>query len=331
MNTLFDNRWFFRNQGKLLAFSNTLIGRYFLRIHGKHSSVGDNKIIYISPNSITWKKNHKFVTEFRSNEKFARRIYFGLYPVWKTFHEWDMKIANPFMPSWNLGFDTTGDLFPAAGANSPVDGYVGRAGAIDETLATIRAGAGNNSDETPETLSVYIEASATTNQFDNLFRSIVCFDTSSITDGTTINAAVLSVWGSTKSNGLGSPDLHAVASTPAATNALADSDYANVGTTSFGSVAYASFSTVAYNDITLDSNGRNNISATGVSKFGFRNSWDQSGTFGGVWASNANSNLVPFSADKAGTTNDPKLVVTFSFPTGGGNPMFFSSGGIALG
>ena len=138
---MFDKEWFLQNQKRLLWLANTFYGRNVFCINGKRSLVGDNKIIGILPNAIFWQEQDKYKVEIRTCNKFSRRLFYAYKPVWKVFHWFDINIANPFVPSLNLGFDTTGDLFPAAGANSPVDGRVFRS-AVDEIFSTIRGGAG---------------------------------------------------------------------------------------------------------------------------------------------------------------------------------------------
>src|SRR3990167_7115079 len=94
---------------------------------------------------------------------------------------------------------------PAAGANSPVDGWVQRS-AVDETFSTIRGGAGTTADTTGSSENTpVLSSSATTDQFAVLRRGIFCFDTSSIGINSDITSAIISFVGSVKNNGLGSP------------------------------------------------------------------------------------------------------------------------------
>src|SRR3990167_8597062 len=105
---LFGKDWFFKHQKILLLLTNTLIGRYILRIHGDKSSVGKNKIVRIERNAIYWrgKKPDEFVVEVRTHPKFAKRILYTFYPIWYLIHLWDTLFANNFAPNLNLGFDT---------------------------------------------------------------------------------------------------------------------------------------------------------------------------------------------------------------------------------
>ena len=309
MPFVFSSEWFELHQDRLLRFANSRAGRRILRIHGNRSSVGDNRITKITPSSISWDDK----TEFRTHNKYAERLYYGLKPLWFVLHGWDMTLPK-VAPVLNAGFDTL-TVYPAAGANSPVDGYVAR-GLVSETFATIHDGAGNSFSDTSEDLYAYLEASSTSNQYADLERSIICWDTSALGASVEISSAIISLWDrGVKNIGLGNDNIHICASTPASTSSLAASDYANLGTTSFASLDVASHTSNAYNDFTLNASGLANISKTGISKFGVRLGWDLNNSFTGVWAANDATFILYGAADIAGTTNDPTLVVTYSAPT----------------
>lgn len=216
--------------------------------------------------------------------------------------------------------NTVSTFYPDANVESTsVDGYVARQG-VDQTFAAIVAGAGTNAvDSDNDEGYAALVASTTSNQFSQNLRGIALFDTSAIPDGDTISSAVISFYGNFKFNGLGSPAFHVVSSNPASSTALANADYGTLGSTSFGSVSYASYSTSGYNDVTLNASGLATISKTGVSKFGTVTDWDLNASFTGVWASGANSGFQWVPADAAGTTTDPKLVVTHAADTSSGN------------
>jgi len=140
------------------------------------------------------------------------------------------------------------------------------------------------------------------------------FNTSSIGAGATNLSAVLSIRGSLKSEGLGANEIHIAGSTQASNNSLAISDFQNVGRTSFASIAQASYSTAVYNDFSLNASGITNINKTGVSKFSAQLGWDLNNNFTGTWVSDADTLIRSYDADSAGTTNDPKLTITYTAP-----------------
>jgi len=317
--TVFSKEWFELHQKPILRFANTRFGRWILRIHKALPS--KERIVQMGPSHYTVYLGPKdgrerWRSDFRSHPKFAKRLYYAFRPLWWMFHGWDMGFANNFKPEWNLGFDTTGNLFPTAGAVDPCDGTVARE-SVDEDFATIRAGAGTSSSATVgsgggDTTDVRMQGSTTNDQFQRIDRNIYNFDTSVIGADKGVDTAVFSVEGTAKFNALGADNFHVCGATPNGTNTVIDSDYGQLASTAFGSVVYASFSTAAYNDITLNSNGEANVAMEGKTSYGTRLGWDLNNSFGGTWASNSTTALRSFMADRAGTGNDPKLVVTFS-------------------
>lgn len=320
---VFDKHWFKRYKLPLLLLVNTAYGKRFFCIDTDKSSVGKNWIINITPNSITWRdsKNKGVVsTEFRTHDKFAKRLYFSLLPLWSLFHSWDSLVNRLRMPLLNVGFDSL-TAFPAAGANSPVDGYVGF-GSADIAFSSVRAQAGNTAavSDTANNLP-WLGASTTTNQFATTFLAIFLFDTSAITASPPVITATLSIFGSaSRLTGLGDATNHIIACNPAATNNLVNGDYNTMTYTAQSDTNFnsAAWSEVAYNDFPFNSTGLGNISKTGISKFAMCFNWHLNNSFTGVWASGAITRSGCTFADQTGTTSDPKLVVTYGVGVGSG-------------
>lgn len=205
-----------------------------------------------------------------------------------------------------------GPYYPVAGANSPCDGKVARIN-VDESLSTIRGAAGTYASATLTEEDVKLIASSTNNQFSSCHRAIYLFNTSDGA-GTTPTGATLSLWGRGKGNGLGSPDLDICASSPTATNNVATGDYQTMGTTSFGSMAYADFITTGYNDIVLNASGIAAINKTGITNLGAKINWDIDNSFGGSWGSGLTAYFNIYFADYNSGSNAPKLVITYTVP-----------------
>ena len=318
---MFNKSWFQKHQKLLLWFANTSIGRYIFSINGKKSSVGKNKIIKIEPNSITWlvKKGKRKVTlsiEFRTHNKFSKRLYYTFKPIWHLFHVWDTFFANNFQPTWNLGFDTL-TVYPNADAESTsVDGYAGPINK-DVSWTSLRGQTGNDQSDSGTGLFLSAQGSATSNQYQKMYRVATLFDTSALTTSATISAATYSLYYNNLLNGLGGLASAIVTCNPASNTAITGTDYGTFTTTRQASdIAYASISNNAYNDFALNATGLSNISKTAITKFGnvFANDIDDSAP---TWASNATSQNGSASADTAGTSNDPKLVVTYTVPSSG--------------
>lgn len=221
---------------------------------------------------------------------------------------------------------TVTTFYSAAGASSPVDGVVHRSG-VSELFATIIAGAGNASSSTGSSHHLaYLEATSSSNLYAAIRRFISCFDTSAISPDS-VNSATLSYYGIAKTNGLGDIGVAIVSSNPASTSAIANSDFSTLGSTTFASIAYGSLSTTGYNDAALNASGISNINTSGISKFGTRSVWDVNGSFTGAWASLADSRFTVYSADRTGTTEDPKLTVTHGEAAAAGGALLMAAAG----
>lgn len=214
--------------------------------------------------------------------------------------------------------DDTLTVYPVAGANTPVDGYVGRRD-VDETWAAIISGVGTHAYASDTTnFGFEIESKASTTNFARNTRSIVLFDTSALTVNAVISATVLSFYGSDKQTSFYTldPTIDIYTSSPANTNNVVTGDYGQIQAVSqTGSpMAYSVWAVGFYNDFTFNATGRGNVSLDSISKFGTRNADydvtgtkpDQDGTIKYVY-------VVYYAADYG--SNKPKLVVTYTLPT----------------
>lgn len=331
---MFDKEWFIKHQKILLWLANNWLGRRILCINGDRSSVGKNKVIRIDPNAITWiervdisySKNYKEIkiqpihsTEFRTHNKFSKRLYYAFKPLWHLLHFWDILFANNFNPAFNLGFD---DFRPDANPETnTVDGIVGRLGA-NLIWSEIRGATGNYKDDSGQSeMWGNIRGSGAVSKYESLKRAILLFNTAAIDDDITIATAILKMHCSSKINELNGEDsensrLILVASNPASNTGLDVSDYVDLGTTHFGqSDIQANINTGAYNDIVLNATGIAAISRIGITKFGTRYGWDcDNTTTGFTHAINSRQAITAYFADRAGTAEDPTLVVTYPLP-----------------
>jgi hypothetical protein len=334
----FNIKWFEKHQGILIwLLNNRFTKRWFrwiLRI--RRCDIGyDKEIIQLLPNSYTVFDKYlsddkvQLTTDFRTHPKFGKRIYYAFQPLWWAMHIWDL-LADRVTPSLSFGFQT---LTGYTSASDPgivgVDGSVYRTG-VDETFATIRAGAGTNKNSLDtDQVVVDLFGSSTVNKFATFMRYFTFFDTTALPSSATISAATISLYGTSKTNTIGSPDLHVASSTVSTNTTYAITDFQNVGTTTFGNVTYANYSVVGYNDISLNASGIANITKQGVSKFSWQLSWDINNSFTGSWISNSGSFLNANTADNTGLSTDPKLVVTYttaSFKGRGIRPRAFGPG-----
>lgn len=213
--------------------------------------------------------------------------------------------------------DTTSTFFPDPDVETTsVDGYVRRE-ATNESWSTIRSGAGVTANDSVSRLEFFATSGSTTDNWDAISRIVTLFDTSSIPDTDSIDSATLSFY---LESAITNPSTFSfssgiVTTSPASNTALVASDYGNFTFTRQATdVVFTSWTTGAYTDHTLNSTGLGNISKTGVTKFGMTTDDDIDNTTPPGWQSAtssgcANNNQL-MGAETAGTTEDPKLVVT---------------------
>lgn len=215
---------------------------------------------------------------------------------------------------------TTTTVFPDANPETTsVDGTLIRNITPTEAFATIRSGNGTSASDSgaAEAAADLFAGSGAANTYQSLYRGIFFFDTSSIPDTDVISAATISICSrSTKIDGLGGNGAVGITSGTAASNtALAASDFQNntSGTryadTDIDVGSWAADST--YNNWTLNATGIAAITPTGISKFASKLGFDIDNTTTGLtWASSGEILARDYSADQAGTSCDPKLVIT---------------------
>ena len=321
---VFSPEWFAKHQTwmlRLLAWP--LVGRVLrpvlaIRAH----DVGWAKpIVQLLPHAYTVDNGDgTFTTDFRTHPKFAKRLFYVLWPLWAALHAWDSWVANPWMPELNLGFDTL-TVYPDPGATGTTscNGQV----SVIQNLAwtTLTATAGNSVTMGFGNDAVTrFDATTTPNQWGTLRRSFFLFDTSALGGTVSISSAAMSLYAifgyaDPSSN---NPSMDVYGATTASNVTLANADFAQVGSVSYtGSpMTYVAFNTVdGYKAFTLNATGVAAISTTGASKFSVRCNYDVNNV-APTWASGAVTNAQCYYSDQTGSSNDPKLEITFT-PSGG--------------
>jgi hypothetical protein len=333
---MFDKNFFKKHQRKLLWLLNAPIiriwFRYVLRIR-KYDCPTKVKITEITPNSFSYgdrysNKNGEWylerTTDFRGHNKYGKRLYYAFKALWYLFHAWDWVMGDRVLyPRLSFGFSTL-TAYPAAGSVSPCDGYTDvqgntvswsntrslANGTYADNVAVSGPGGGNT-----------VRAILTGGNW-YLSRSIYMFDTSSLGSGATISAATLSLYGLGSVSNANSVSFSFVGCNPASTSSIAVGDYSagitlNSPTEYNTRFAFSSWSTSAYNDISFNANGISAIAKTGISKFMTRSSLDIDNS------APTDFNIIDaYYADQTGTSQDPKLVITYS--SSSANPNFFA-------
>jgi len=317
---MFDAAWFERWQWLLLLIlEEPILGRWFrwLLCIRPHDVGYRGRIVRLLPHAYVVANNDgTFTADFRTHDKFAKRLYYGLRPFWRACHLWDLAIANRFRPAWNLGFDTLGPLYPDAGSGATtVDGRVENSPGGNVSWATIIAGAGTTAEVvSTHNASVGWQDGTVSNTFSSLWRGISTYNTAALGTGAVISTATLSFFGSGQSNDGSNPNFNVYGATPASNNALVAADFTQVGSTAFSTaINVTAWSTSGYNDFLLNANGLANINKSGISRFGERNANYDVAAVAPSWSTSGNLIFIEhWNADQTGTANDPKLVVTFT-------------------
>lgn len=195
--------------------------------------------------------------------------------------------------------------------STSLQGYVGF-NTASTTFSTLRSSTGNIGDNT--IVAVVLLSSATTNQYENLNRAIILFDTSVIPANATITSASLILPPVSIQTNLGSTTIEIVSSNPASNSSITVTDYNTLGSTSFASVAFASLSGSSTNTIPFNSSGIANISIGSVSKFGFVLGWDLTNT-PPTWSNNTFSQVYYEAPGFGVPTGIAQLSLTYTQPT----------------
>ena len=201
-----------------------------------------------------------------------------------------------------------------------VDGsVVNNQGAGGVSWATLRdAASGTTANPSLAQVPVNMIAGNITDNFRIISRVFFLFLTSTLGDNDTIDAATLEfvvISGSRTDEWPSSAAL--VTSTPASNTDLVTGDYSQVGTVDQATdVTFASLTvdSATYNAMTLNATGRGNVSKTGITKFGLRETRDADNA-PPTWVSLRAGEIEIATAEEvlAGDKR-PKLVVTHTSP-----------------
>lgn len=323
----FNKDWFNKHQRKLIWLLNApVVGGWFRKILRIQC---DKVINRIEPNAYWFGASESgsiisVSTEFKTHWKYSKRLYYAFKPIWWAMHCWDQVVNFIHLPKLNLGFDTL-TVYPDANTeSSTVDGLVVYDTPGEGTWAAAHdATAGTSSnDSDAQGRCAQSRESALDNDF-IITRGFFLFDTSALTSGATISAATFSLWGISKVNtdNDGTDYVNVYTTTPASNTALVADDFDQIGTTAQATAIDLGSITAdnsVYTDWTLNATGRGNISLTSITKFGTREGHDAENV---SIADNTGNYLEVYFADQTGTSNDPKLTITYTLAGGGSSPI----------
>lgn len=309
LKILDEKGWFESHQLLLLRIVNSYEGRELLGIDKYYP-----KIVKIESNCITGVLDIKeeevlLQTEFRTHGKWGKVIR----------HRWEefQKLSKHFYDSgsltniwledkWQLAA-TTSTFYPAPGTGGATFDGDTRRFASGETWAQIISGAGLQKTDTGAEIEVHIARDGS--GYSNLKKAIALFDTSTI--GSDV---VSSVTLSAKPQSLGNtsaktPNLNISGVTTVSDSAISLADHLTHGNVQFSSgLAYSTLVVGTYADFVLNASGIANIDTGGISRFGLTDDYIITNT-DPLFAASKFYFVKYQSADTAGTSADPKLVV----------------------
>lgn len=329
---VFDKIWFKKFQKPLLwllnSFGTKIIFRNLLGIKNYDISLNKN-IINIGPDFFSFDQkliyqNNEFriqkTTDFRTIWKYSKNIYKSFKYIWWGMHLYDSLFADRFVPQLSFGFSTL-TAYPQAGSgggNVTCDGNMGgdtTGGNI--TWATLVALTNADIISTTGNSGQIMGWNKFGSNFNSLYRGGFSFDTSSLTSGAIISAAVLSLWGTSKGDSVPwNPDIDIYTWNPTNANDIVYADFSQCGIISqTGSpISMSNFnSSGTYNDFIFNTFA--NILKTGISAFCTRNAnYEVAGNTPSGGFIDSCQMSINFS-DYSGGIYSPKLVITYSLTT----------------
>ena len=337
---VFSPAWFARHQRSLLTLANHPLTRdaFRYRIGLRRGDLGyELPIAHLTPGSyavvrgIEERTGRLQITrDCRHPTTFARTLYQGFRPIWWGMHGWDWAIGDRLLasrmghrlPDLSFGFATlTANPDTGNPGAVSVDGNIVITGQNVSWATLIAVSNGDTVGGSTATIPVWrFAASATTDQYERLGRSIFHFDTSSIGDSDTIDDATLSLFAATghadtfSTPAAGTTNIYA--STVASNTTLATTDIDQVGSTALCDTAftYAAWIVLAYHDFLFNASGEATINKTGVSKYAGRNANYDVAAVAPTWSSLGNNQVNCSTADNG--SDQPKLVVNYTVAGG---------------
>jgi len=309
-----ENLWMRQHQGLMLALANTSEGKDLLCIedHGL-------PIIGIRKNAVLYDQGGgQLMADFRVGAKWANVVRYRWQEVKHALDRMNelslLKAIWAGVPAGAATLTVHPDPNPES---TSVDGWASQ----DTGVAywdTVHDGSGSVAEDDAVSLYLGISAYGVSAYWWLIRRGFFLFDTSALTSGAAITAAVFSTQVSAKVQTVSGQSMSLVLSNPASNTAIAAGDYAIARAGTAKQATDVTLDSIVAdnhtpNDWTLDATGRGNVSLTGITKLGMRISADQTDT--DPWNGAGVTHLVAVAAETSGTTDDPTLVVTYTVST----------------
>ena len=264
----------------------------------------------IWPNVIVYEDERQRRAVFRTHDKFSKRLYYAFRPLWWLLHYWDLLIADRWLPQWSYGFATL-TLYPSPAAAANFDGYIDSVGS---PWSAVRNGANLVSTQTFSRLVLESSWYTDVSEYD-LTRCWLRFNTS--INNILVNATIqdgkieLRRFAYTTDDPSRSDVAWFYSSTiPQGETQLDPAYWSAFGTTQVATNENFSLWNqlpTSYAGPTLTQAGRQAVNATGITGYCIRCEAD-------VWNQTpaSISQMQWHAADQSGTTNDPRLILTYT-------------------
>lgn len=312
-----EDVWFRRYQNLLLAIVNTSIGRDLLCVPKEYPV-----ITRMYKSAIHWRNlDGTYGADFRIGSKWANvvRSRFDAFNGMSRYFLTNVSVPiSPLVMSARSLCALSLTAYPDPDPETTTfDGRV--AYAAGANWATTHDASSSASHDTYDSgAALYPQSSSDVSNFANIGRVFILFNTASLTSSAVVSAGTVSMYCTNSSNGIndGKDYVTIVTSSPASNTGLVDDDFDQCGaisnpTKQSNDIDISGVSTSAYQDWTLNATGISNISLTGITKFGAREGHDQENS--SVTGSGSRANWLELTAaENAGTSQDPKLVVTYT-------------------
>lgn len=318
-----EDIWFLKFQIMLLRMANTSFGRELMNIPKDFP-----KIFKIRKNCIHgYDGGSQCLAQFHVGAKFANIIR----TRWGAFQSYSRYFSNNPAENRNLYsplarialsvYASTLTVSPDPNVETTTfDGEVGRdacGGTSWNALVTASSGNYDGCGILTDTFTqVQVYEFSNGGATNSCLRGLELYDTSSLTSSAVVSSAILRKYVDTASESH-TTSLCLTLATTTSNTAIAYGDFGtqpdtgtHPPTEGITRVRVNTFTTAADNDITLNSTGLGWISLTGITKFGHRLSHDADNSAGTL-----NEALYWRSADTAGTSQDPRLIVTYTLPS----------------
>jgi len=323
-----ENDLFGKYQSQLCRLANHPLGRKFLGI----SHEVKDKIIGISDNAYFIQKGrNKYQATFRCYPVFAKRLHYALTAVdiakdWLVRNKEIYRPLPDYVGLLNYAGILRDNRFPNIMLASPETIFSGAGDGVTNKRTGAWATSRTNPAGTADYTSAQVYTDCLYSGTYDLSRLFTPFDCSVIPSDSKITAGVHYLMAQNVIANNGKWNLRAT--TQASPTAVVVNDHANVGTVRFVDTDITIAAAGNYNTFTMNAAGVAAIVAGGWTQIGGCVDRDIDNT--APPTSPQYNNIAMCMSETAGTTSDPKLVVTFTLPSGGGNPMFFN-GSLALG